>query len=328
MLMIGRIAFESNLLLAPVARYTDLAFRLTVRPLGGLALACTDLINPDALLRRGSKTMDLIRTEPADRPLAIQLYGAHPRTMADAARFCADYGAAVVDINMGCPKHKICRRGAGAALLKTPAAAARVAEAMARAVPIPVTAKIRLGWSDDTNTAPAIARALESAGIAALTVHARTVDDRLDAPIRFDALARVVDAVRIPVIGNGDVRTPADAKAMIDRTGCDGIMIGRAALREPWIFRRTHAYLTTGRLPAPPTAAERIDRMNAHFEHLVRLRGERAAVLIFRRRANWYATRLTPSREFRDRVRHLASAAEYRALVDRLGTAEPHPVTP
>lgn len=319
MLRIGSLALSTPLMLAPIAGYCDLAFRLTIRPLGGLGLAWTDLINPRGLLRQTARTRHLVATEPADRPLAIQLYGCDPAEMAAAAQWCESHGAAVVDVNMGCPAAKICRRRAGGALLQDPETAVRVIARMAAAVRIPVTAKMRLGWSGGDLTAAALARAIEDAGAAAVIVHGRSVEAGFAGSVCLDGIARVVEAVRgIPVIGNGDVRSPTDARAMLDRTGCAGVMIGRAALREPWIFRDAFSWLTAGRILPPPTVSERIERVNMQFSHLLRLRGERAAVVIFRQRFSWYAHKLGVTREFRDAMRQIQAASDYHRLMNTL----------
>ncbi|NLX15004.1 MAG: tRNA dihydrouridine synthase DusB [Phycisphaerales bacterium] len=316
MLKIGHFETDSNLLLAPISGYCDLAFRLVVRPLGGLGLASTDLINPRGLLNQTSKTRELVRTEPVDRPLCLQLYGREPSEMADAARWARDQGVSVVDINLGCPAKKIVQRGAGAALLCEPERALRLAERVVRAVEIPVTAKMRLGWDEQSIIAPTLAGQLEEAGIAAVTIHGRTAVQKFSGTIDIEGIAHVVQAVRgIPVIGNGDIRRPADAKAMIERTGCAGVMIGRAALRDPWIFRDIHAYLTTGRTPPPPRPAERITLINRHFENLLHYYGQRRAILMFRQRVSWYFQHLAAPRAFRDQIRLLRSPEEYRELV-------------
>ena len=178
MLSIGTLKLTSNLLLSPMAGYCDLAFRLVVRPLGGLGLACTDLVNPRGVLRRTGASMALIRTEPDDRPLCVQFYGSNPAEMTDAARYCRDHGADAIDINMGCPVAKICTRGGGAAMLADPAEATRLAEAVVRAVDLPVTAKLRLGLDSSSIVAPQLAADLERAGVAAVTIHGRTAADR------------------------------------------------------------------------------------------------------------------------------------------------------
>ncbi len=316
MLTFGKLKLDSNLLLAPISNYCDLAFRLTIRPLGGLGLACTDLVNSRGVLRRTKRTLELLRTEPADRPLCIQLYGCEAGPMADAARWCRDNGAEMLDINMGCPAPKVTRHNGGAALLKTPPAAVRLAETVIRAVDLPVTVKVRLGWCDDSIVAPALAGDLERAGAAGIIVHGRTAAQQFKGRVNLDGIRRVVEAVRsIPVIGNGDVRSPADAGRMIDRTGCAGVMIGRYALRDPWIFRDAHAFLTTGSLPPPPSVADRLEFMRTHFEHLLRLRDERVACLVFRQRISWYGPKLGHCPAFREAMRNVRSAGEFRRLL-------------
>lgn len=311
-LRIGRVELATRLLLSPIAGYCDLPFRLTIRPLGGLGLASTDLVNPRGLLRQTWKSMQLVETDPDDRPLCMQLYGPYADELAEAARWCQDHGACIIDINMGCPVDKVCKKDGGSALLRDPAAAARLAEKVVRAASVPVTVKMRLGWDDASIVAPALAADLERAGVAAITVHGRTAIQKFSGAVCLDGIARVVEAVRsIPVIGNGDIRCPADAKAMMDRTGCAGVMIGREALRDPWIFRDTHAFLTTGRVPPAPTLEDRLVLMTRHFEHLLRIRGERLACITMRQRVSWYATRLPPCRRFKERMRMLSSAGEF-----------------
>ncbi len=318
-LRIGSFEPSTNLLLSPIAGYCDLAFRLIVRELGGVGLASTDLVNPKGLLRQTFKSMQLVETEPADRPLCIQLYGREPDEMAAAAQWAEASGAAVVDINMGCPVDKVCKRDGGSALLRDPGHAVRLAQRVVGSVRIPVTVKMRLGWDDGSIVAPTLARMMEDVGVAAITVHGRTAAQKFAGSVRIDGITRVVEAVRgIPVIGNGDVRCPADAQAMIARTGCSGVMIGRAALSDPWIFRDTHTYLTTGVVPPPPTVAERIDLMARHFAHLLRIRGERIACTAFRQRVSWYTRYFGPCCEFKERIRSLSSAAQFHACVDQL----------
>ena len=316
MLVIGKLKLDSNLLLSPISGYCDLAFRLAIRPLGGLALACTDLVNPRGVLRQTRKSMEILQTDPADRPLCVQLYGREPAPMAEAARWCRDQGVDVLDINMGCPAMKITRHGAGAALLKDSSAALQLAEAVVRAVDLPVTIKMRLGWTSESLVAPQLAADLERAGVAGIVVHGRTADQHFRGTVQLDGIRRVVEAVQsIPVVGNGDVCSPADARTMIEQTGCAGVMIGRAALRDPWIFRDTHAYLATGTVPPPPTIAQRLEFMSTHFEHLLRHRGERTACVAFRQRASWYATHLGHCPAFREKVRFIRTAAEFQDLL-------------
>lgn len=319
MLTIGSTTLASNLLLAPIAGYCDLAFRLTVRELGGLGMACTDLVNPRGLLRQTHKSMQLVETDPADRPLCIQLYGRQTEELAAAAQWGEANGAALIDLNMGCPVDKICKFDAGSALLKDQKSAVALAGRIVRSVRIPVTVKMRLGWDDASIVAPELARSLEDAGVAAVTVHGRTALQKFSGKSSRAGIARVVESVRhIPVIGNGDVCGPADADLLIRETGCAGVMIGRAALSDPWIFRDTHSFLTTGVIPPPPSAEDRIGRMLIHFEHCVRLRGERVACLTFRQRASWYTRHFGRCAAFKQAVRTISSAAEFRELCGTL----------
>lgn len=317
LLHLGAVKLSTNLLLAPVAGYCDLAFRLVVRSLGGAGLACTDLLNPRGLLDQTRKSMELARTEPADQPLCMQLYGCQAGLMADAARWCRDHGAAVIDLNMGCPADKVVKRRCGADLLRHPKDAVALARCVVQAVDLPVTIKMRLGWDEANIVAPALAAAMEDVGVAGITVHGRTAVQKFGGSVQLDQIARVVAAVRtIPVVGNGDIGAPQDVQTMIDQTGCAGVVIGRAALRDPWIFRDTHAYLATGSIPPPPTIEQRIDLMNVHFRNLVRIRGERTACIIFRQRASWYAGKLGPCTEFMRQIRSLSTAADYWAYVE------------
>lgn len=319
MLRIGSTTLASNLLLAPIAGYCDLPFRLTVRPLGGLGLACTDLVNPRGLLRQTTRSMQLVEMDPADHPLCVQLYGRETEELAAAAQWAESNGAATIDLNMGCPVDKICKRDAGSALLRDLETAVSIAARVVKSVQIPVTVKMRLGWDENSIVAPELARQLEDTGVAAITVHGRTAAQKFAGKARLDGIARVVEAVRgIPIIGNGDVCKPEDAAEMIRQTGCRGIMIGRAALSDPWIFRDTHALLTSSRTPPPPTAGERIDRMLMHFEHLVRLRGERMAAALFRQRVSWYTRHFGRCDDFKQAARTVTSANEFRDLCEQL----------
>ncbi len=319
MFRIGNATLSSNLFLAPIAGYCDLAFRLTIRPIGGLGMASTDLVNPRGLLRATTKSMQLVETNLDDRPLCIQLYGCEAAEMAAAAQWGQEHGATLIDINMGCPVDKVCKKDGGSALLRNTDSAAALARQVVDAVQIPVTVKMRLGWDDESIVAPLLARRLEDEGVAAITIHGRTAAQKFSGTVRIEPIARVVEAVRrIPVLGNGDIRSPQDAKAMMDRTGCTGVMIGRAALSDPWIFRDTQTFLTTGEVPAPPTVFERIALMTQHFENLIRIRGEHLACVTFRQRASWYTRYFGRCDEFKKGVRALQTAAEYYELVNSL----------
>ncbi|GAB4194655.1 MAG: tRNA dihydrouridine synthase DusB [Phycisphaeraceae bacterium] len=318
---IGNVQLETNLLLAPIAGYCDLAFRLVVRSVAGYAghgsvgLACTDLLCPQAVLSENQKSLWLAATCPEDQPLCMQIYGADGRIMAEAARWAEAHGATTIDINMGCPVDKVTKKNGGSMLLCDPANTIRLAKQVVDAVSIPVTAKIRLGWDDARIITDTLPPALADVGIAAITVHGRTTEQKFRGNVRLEGIARTVEAVKrqhdIPVIGNGDVKTPQDAKRMIVVTGCDGVMIGRGALGQPWIFRDTAYYLATGELPPPYPRVERARLVLQHFENLLAMRDERIALNTIKRRMSWYSAHLQPWPGLRREVQTIESAQQF-----------------
>jgi len=316
---IGSLRLSTHLLLAPIAGYCDLAFRLVARSCGGVGLACTDLLCPEGVLRENKRSMELAATCEADSPLCMQLYGANVELLCEAARWAEDRGAHVIDINMGCPVDKITKRDGGSKLLCDPDKTLRMVERIKGALRhTPLTAKLRLGWDDSCIVAPELAGRLENAGVAMVTIHGRTTEMRFGGEARLDGIAAVVAAVRqIPVIGNGDIRTPQDAQRMIRATGCHGVMIGRGALSMPWIFRDTWSYLTTGIIPPPPSIKEKCQLMRDHFNYHAAYRSERSAVFEFRKRVSWYAKEMNPCRVLRDGMRVIETAADFDAVMDR-----------
>jgi len=318
-MFIGRLELASNLMLAPLAGYTNLPFRLVIRPLGGLGLATTDLINARSLIENKAPALKLLETRPDDQPLAIQLFGSNPEEMRDAAVLAENLGAAVVDVNMGCPVPKVCKTGGGSAMMMMTelAKTAQLVHQMVRAVKIPVTAKMRLGWDDGNLTAPELARALEDAGVAAITIHGRTRAQGFGGTVNLAGIRAVVAGVRhIPVIGNGDVTTPESARVMMDQTGCAGVSIGRGAFYSPWIFHHTELYFRTGqRLPEPDWEA-RVDIMRQHLDRLVEVFGEKRGCLMFRKIGPLYARRWGPVREFNRRIVALSSRAEFEEIIE------------
>ncbi len=236
-LAIGSVPIPSRFFLAPMAGFTSLAFRVAVRELGGLGLATTDLVNARSLIENRTRSREIAETNEHDRPVAIQIYGHDPREMIEAAKRVVDLGATIVDINMGCPVRKVVRSGGGSALLCDSGGAARLVEGIVAAVNVPVTVKTRLGWDDESPTAPELARALERVGVAALIVHGRTRAQGFKGRVNRIGIAGVVDAVEsMPVIGNGDVRSLADAARMFIESRCAAISIGRGALADPFFF--------------------------------------------------------------------------------------------
>ena len=323
-LHLGRLALATRFLLAPLAGYTNLPFRLAVRELGGLGLATTDLVNARALLLASQKTRELIQTCAADCPLAVQIYGADPGEMREAASWLEAYGVAAVDINMGCPVHKVVRGGGGSALMCDPGTAVSLVRGVVEAVRIPVTVKMRLGWDDASWSAPFFARAFEQAGVAAVTIHGRTRAQGFGGEVSLAGIRAVAAAVdSIPVIGNGDVRTVAEAARMLAATGCAGVSIGRGALLNPWIFAQVARWQQTGDPGPAPTYAQRVAFMDRHFHLLLDQRGERFACLTFRKVANWYCKVLRPGRDIQQRLVRIDSAAGFEEIVARLREAGP-----
>jgi nifR3 family TIM-barrel protein len=322
----GALELATRFLLSPLAGYTNLAFRLAVRELGGLGLATSDLVNARALLVRSRKTLELIQTCPEDRPLAMQIYGAVAEEMRDAARWLEDYGVSVVDINMGCPVHKVVRGGGGSAMMCDPGTTVELVRTVVEAVRIPVTVKMRLGWDDDSWSAPHFAREFERVGVAAVIIHGRTRAQGFGGSVNLDGIRAVVQAVeRIPVIGNGDVRSIADAERMLTYTGCAGVSVGRGALLNPWLFLQLRRWEETGDPGESGGHAERLTFMDRHFHLLVDQRGEHFACLTFRKVANWYCRVLRPGREVQQRLVRLESVAGFDEIVAHLRDRGPPP---
>lgn len=398
-LQLGPVRLATNLLLAPIAGYCDLAFRTICREWGGVGLACTDLLSPQGLLRGTATSLDLARTNDFDKPVGMQLYGSDPDIMAEGARWAVEHGATVIDINMGCPVDKVTKKDGGSRLLTDLSRAVSIAARVVRELekcpldaqewasrlgatsggvagwqsgkvmnspidsaapvataplghlatspaPVPLTCKIRLCWHTADFEAgracsPHLARMLADAGVAAITVHGRTTEDKFAGTVRLGGIARVVEAVngRIPIIGNGDIREPDDAEAMIRATGCSGVMIGRGALSTPWLFRDVWAHLRRAGLaepapapagcaealsPAPPTDEQRIATIRRYFELAREYRGEHYAMTQITRRVSWFAKRLglnpdgtrSGLKPFKEAVRLARSPEEVHAALN------------
>jgi tRNA-dihydrouridine synthase B len=312
----GSLQLRSNLFLSPLAGYTNLPFRLTVREVGGLDLATTDLVNARSLIEKRDKAFKLIETCPADSPLAVQLFGSVAEEMREASLVLEARGIASIDINMGCPVKKVVKVGGGSAMMTESAKTSALVRGMVDAVKIPVTAKMRLGWDDDNITAPDLARALEDVGVAAIFIHGRTREQGFSGTVKLDGIRKVVEAVKtIPVIGNGDVTTPEAAKHMFDETGCAGVSIGRGAFYDPWIFVRTRHLLDTGELLPEPKFEERVRVMCRHLDRMIEVFGEEHGCVMFRKVAPWYAKRFGPANVFNKRVVHVSSREEFYAIL-------------
>lgn len=315
MIRFGSLELKSNLFLSPLAGYTNLPFRIVVREIGGVDLCTTDLVNARSLIERNPKALKLVETNDQDRPLAVQLFGAVPGEMRDAARICEDLGARSVDINMGCPVKKVVKVGGGSAMMTDHARTQDLVRGMIEAVQIPVTAKMRLGWDDENLTAPGLAAALEEAGIAAVFVHGRTREQGFSGGVNLAGIRAVVQAVkRVPVIGNGDVTTPEAARHMLDVTGCAGVSAGRGAFYDPWLFRRTRHLLATGELLPEPSFEERLVIVRRHLDLMIEVFGEKLGCVMFRKIAPWYAKRFGPAAEFNKKVVQMSTRAEFESI--------------
>ncbi len=317
------MVISSRAFLAPLCGYTDLAFRLIVRRFGWPGLAWTEMIDPKSvLLGGGRKRESIIEAAPEDIPLVWQVYGNDAEIIIPAAYWLIENrGARLIDINMGCPQKKISGRGAGAGLLRNPQAALRLAETIARALPIPVSVKLRLGPDADTaKVAASLAHDLEEAGVAAITVHARTLAQGYSGAADWHAIGEIVQKVsRIPVIGNGDVRSHESAQAMILQTGCAAVMIGRSALKRPWLLRDVHCSLKGEPIPLPPPRPMLIQGMLGHLDVMSGRHGERAAAILFRRWIPQYAATLQLDRK---RMIELLKVNDYKLLKEKIADIE------
>ena len=339
MLRIGPVQLATNLFLAPVAGYFDLANRLVIKsvkgvpceagdlggPLdagdgtyGAVGLTCTELLCPQSILKESDKALWMSATHPDETPVSMQLYGAEPHILAEAARWAESHGAATIDINMGCPVDKVTKKNGGSKLLCDPMAAVEVARCVVNAVKVPVSCKIRLGWDDSQLIVDTLPPALCDAGVQLITVHGRTTEMRFMPSVRLDGIRRAVASVKkhhphIPVIGNGDVVDGESAVKLREISGCDGVMLGRGALGNPWIYREVEAALNGQALPPAPSVTERQRVLLRHIElqeqHEFRPLGHLRRVIC------WYFKDCPGVAAFRDRIHHAQSLDEMRALI-------------
>lgn len=308
---IGDVALSGPAVLAPMAGVTDLAYRLLAKEMG-CALVYTEMISDKAVIFRNERTFDMLRISERERPVAVQIFGSDPDSMAEAATIVRDRAHPdIIDINMGCPTQKIVKNGEGAALMRDiPLARDIVAAVVAASGGVPVTVKMRKGWDQEHVNAVELARAVEAAGAMAVAVHGRTRDQFYSGVADQRIIRDVKMAVGIPVIGNGDVRSAEDAARMLAETGCNAVMIGRAALGNPWIFREIAAYLATGEKMAPPSPAERVAMAMRHLDMMIELFGERSAVLQMRKHAAWYVRGVPGAAQARVRINAAKTRAE------------------
>lgn len=304
-MQIGPYKLKNNLIVAPMAGVTDRPFRQLCKRLGA-GMAVSEMVTSNSLLYGSEKTRRRANHEGEAEPKSVQIAGADPKMLAEAARYNVDNGAQIIDINMGCPAKKICNVMAGSALLRDEPLVARILEAVVNAVPeVPVTLKTRLGWDHANKNVTLVARIAEQSGIQALAIHGRTRCQAYTGDARYDLIAEVKQAVRIPIIANGDINTPEKAKQVLEQTGADGIMIGRAAQGRPWIFREIEHYLATGIHLPPPEVAEIHQVLMDHLSELYGFYGELTGVRVARKHISWYTKGLVGSAHFRHAMNQL-----------------------
>jgi tRNA-dihydrouridine synthase B len=325
---IDDIPVEPPLLLAPMEDVTNLPFRLIAKRIGGPGLMFTEFVSAMAIHYGAKKTLHKMRVHPDERPLGIQIFGGDPQIMAETARLCEEMGADLVDINMGCWVPKVCKTGAGAALLKDPDLAERIVREVVRAVRVPVTVKVRAGWDYSLFAAPDLARRFQDAGARMLTLHARFAKQGFEGEADWRLISEIREAVRVPLIGNGDVKTPEDALKMLRETGCDGVMVGRAAISNPWALARIRAAMTGEPAPPEPTLRDRIDVALEHLRLMVeneRRTDERDAELracrALRGQIPMYVKGEPGAAQARERLTRCSSVAEFEEILEAFAAA-------
>jgi len=305
---IGAVALENVTILAPLAGITHLPFRVLAKE-AGCALVCSEMISANGLIRNARKTVQMLESVPEEKPLSVQIFGSDPATMAGAARIVEAAGADILDINMGCPVRKVIKTGSGAALMKDPERVTRLVAAVRESITIPLSIKIRTGWDPTGDQALTIAQIAEACGADGITVHPRTAPQGFGGDADWAVIARVKRQVSIPVVGNGDIETPGDALRMRNETGCDGVMIGRAAIGNPWIFTQVLARFRGDEAP-PVSLADRFTVMIRYLQTSIRCFGEPNACAMMRSRLGWFTKTLPFSGKFRESIKRISSENE------------------
>ncbi|CAN2041240.1 tRNA-dihydrouridine synthase [Candidatus Magnetomoraceae bacterium gMMP-15] len=315
MLKITDKFFLNNpLILAPLAGITNLPFRLIIKKTG-CAMVCSEMISSNGLVYNSDKTYELLASSEKEKPLSIQIFGSNPEIMAQAAQIIVNHGADVLDINLGCSVRKVVKTGSGVALMREPELAKKILRAIRKAIDIPFTIKIRSGWDKSGEDALKIAKLAESCGVDAITLHPRTATQGFGGKADWSLISRVKKLVSIPVIGNGDIVHAEDAIKMRNETGCDGIMIGRAAIGNPWIFEQIFALMK--KKPLPELSLEqRFEFMRIYLENSVKYLGEKRACRMMRSRLIWFSKGIPHSKKFREAIKYIKTKQEGNMLID------------
>lgn len=318
-MQIGSLTLDSRVILAPMAGISDLPFRLTMKPFG-VGLVYTEMVSAKGLLHAGRRTRELLRSDPNERPLGIQLFGSEPQDLAAAAATVADDGE-LIDLNLGCPVPKVVRNGAGSALLRDPQRVGRMVAAVRKAVNLPLTVKIRSGWDQASVNFIEIGKIAESEGADALILHPRTRTQGFSGKSDWTQIGALVSALSIPVVGSGDITSGVDARRMIDETGCAGIMIGRGSYGNPWLLRDADRALSDLPPLPPPSAREKLEVALAHQRRQTLLSGETRGVLEMRKHLCWYVRGLPGAASFRTEINRIDTLAGQKALIEQFFAA-------
>ena len=314
-LKIGNVVMDNPLVLAPMAGVTDLPFRLLCKEQGA-GLICMEMVSAKAIYYKNKNTESLLEIDPREKPVSLQLFGSDPEIMAQMAHQIEDRPFDILDINMGCPVPKVVNNGEGSALLKNPALVRKIVTAVVQAIDKPVTVKIRRGFDDDHINAVEIAKIIEDCGAAAVAVHGRTREQYYSGKADWDIIRQVKEAVQIPVIGNGDVTSPETAMALMEQTGCDGVMIGRAVRGNPWLFSEILYYMETGQHKARPTIEEVKAMILKHARMQVEVKGEYTALREMRKHVAWYTAGFPHSARLRARTNEISTMEELVTLLE------------